>query len=161
MNNSKAYYSAFDTAVYLLNFKNRTRKELTDKLKSKGYSDSEIVDTMDKLTAYNYVNDGNYTLSYIKSNMNKKGKKLICRELMEKGIDKAVIDENFETISEDYGEEDKIEAIYNKRFSEADLYDAKTRNRIFSYFVRRGFSFDKISKIVTKYKKINEFDNCL
>ncbi len=161
MNNSKAYYSAFDTAVYLLNFKNRTRKELTDKLKSKGYSDSEIDDTMDKLTAYNYVNDGNYTLSYIKSNMNKKGKKLICIELMEKGIDKAVIDENFETISEDYGEEDKIEAIYNKRFSEADLYDAKTRNRIFSYFVRRGFSFDKISKIVTKYKKINEFDNYL
>lgn len=161
MNNSKACYSAFDTAVYLLNFKNRTYKELADKLKSKGYSDTEIDNALDKLSSYNYVNDESYTLSYIKSNMNKKGKRLIRRELTEKGIDKAVIDEKFDELSDEYGEEDNIETIFLKRFSEFDLNDVKSNNKIYSYFLRRGFSFDKISKIVTKYKKINEFDNCL
>lgn len=158
---SKAFYSAFDTAVYLLTFKSRTVKEIKDKLKSKGYSETEIDNALEKLLSYNYVNDESYTLSYIKSNIDKKGKKLISRELSEKGIDKVVIDEMFEEFSDEYAEEDKIEDIFIRRFSDSDLFDIKERNKIFSYFMRRGFSFDKISKIVTKYKKNYEFDNYL
>ncbi len=161
MDNSKARYSAFDTAVYLLTFKNRTSKELTDKLKSKGYSDFEIDKAMDKLLEYNFVNDESYTLSYIKSNMNKKGIKLIYKELAEKGIDKSLAEEKIYELSVPEAEEDKIEDIFKKRFISMDLNDIRIRNRIQSYFLRRGFSYEKISKIVKKYRENAEFSQCL
>ncbi|MBQ9232934.1 MAG: regulatory protein RecX [Lachnospiraceae bacterium] len=161
MNDSKASYSAFDTAVYLLTFKSRTSKELTDKLKNKGYSDCEIDKAMNKLLEYNFVNDDSYTLSYIKSNIDKKGKKLILRELSEKGIDKSIIEETMEELSILEIEEEKIDIIFKKRFSDSDLNDIRVRNRVQSYFLRRGFSYEKISKIVKKYREKDEIDNCL
>lgn len=156
MNNSKACYSAFDTAVYLLTFKNRTTKEIADKLKSKGYSDCEIDKAMDKLLEYNFVNDESYTLSYIKSNMNKKGKKLIYRELENKGINKSLAEEKINELSVSDMEESYIDNIFKKRFMTADLNDIKVRNRIQSYFLRRGFSYEKISKIVKNYRENDE-----
>lgn len=161
MNNSKACYSAFDTAVYLLTFKSRTSKEIVDKLKSKGYSDCEIDKAMDKLLEYNFVNDESYTLSYIKSNMNKKGKKLIYRELENKGINKSLAEEKINELSVSDMEESYIDNIFKKRFMTADLNDIKVRNRIQSYFLRRGFSYEKISKIVKKYRENDEISESL
>ncbi len=161
MNNSKACYSAFDTAVYLLTFKSRTSKEIVDKLKSKGYSDCEIDKAMDKLLEYNFINDENYTLSYIKSNVNKKGIKLIYRELAEKGIDKSLAEEKACELSVADMEEEKIEDIFKRRFISFDLSDIKARNRVQSYYLRRGFSFEKISKIVKKYRENDEISESL
>ncbi|MBQ9278978.1 MAG: regulatory protein RecX [Lachnospiraceae bacterium] len=161
MNNSKACYSAFDTAVYLLTFKSRTSKEIVDKLKSKGYSDCEIDKAMDKLLEYNFINDESYTLSYIKSNVNKKGIKLIYRELAEKGIDKSLAEEKADELSAADMEEEKIEDIFKRRFISSDLSDIKVRNRVQSFFLRRGFSFEKISKIVKKYREIDEINESL
>ncbi len=153
MNNSKAGYLAFDTAVYLLTYKNRTKREIADKLKEKGYSEAEIDKALKKLTEYNFVNDESYTLSYIKSNMNKKGKKLICMELAQKGIDKDTTEAKLEELCVYEREEENIDAIFQKRFVNSDLEDMKVRNKILSYFLRRGFSLDKISKIVKNYRE--------
>ena len=37
-------YSAFDTAIYYLTFRDRSRKELCDKLTEKGYEEAEIAE---------------------------------------------------------------------------------------------------------------------
>lgn len=161
MNNSKAGYSAFDTAVYLLTFKNRTIKEITDKLKDKGYSEAEIDKTVNKLIEYGFVDDENYTLLYIKSNLDKKGEKLISRELEQKGIDRDLIKDKIEELEISEMEEEKIETIFNKRFLNMNLDDIKTRNKIFSFFLRRGFAYEKISKIVKNHKESYERDICL
>ncbi len=161
MNNSKAGYSAFDTAVYLLTFKNRTIKEITDKLKDKGYSETEIEKTVNKLIEYGFVDDENYTLLYIKSNLDKKGEKLISRELEQKGIDRELIKDKIEELEISEMEEEKIETIFNKRFINMNLDDIKTRNKIFSFFLRRRFAYEKISKIVKNHKESYERDICL
>ncbi len=158
MNNSKAKYTAFDTAVYLLTYKNRTVKEIEDKLVSKGYSEAEIDKAINKLKEYSFVDDENYTLLYIKSNFNKKGEKLIRRELEQKGIERELIRTKIDELEISEKEEEKIEAIFNKRFINLNLDDIKIQNKIYSFFLRRGFSYGKISKIVKNHKEMHEID---
>ncbi len=158
MNNSKAKYTAFDTAVYLLTYKNRTVKEIEDKLKSKGYSETEIDKAVKKLKEYSFVDDENYTLLYIKSNLDKKGEKLIRRELEQKGIERELIRTKIDELEISEKEEEKIEAIFNKRFINMNLDDIKIQNKIYSFFLRRGFSYDKIGKIVKNHKELHERD---
>ena len=150
MKKSKVTYSAFDTAAYYITFKDRTEKEVKDKLKEKGYSSQDIEESIDKLKEYGYLNDENYTLSYIKSNINKKGVRLISMELAQKGINKETISEQFEDVSID--EVGVIEDVLFRRYRNIDINDDTQKRRVYGYFIRRGFKQEAISKAIRNYK---------
>lgn len=151
MESSKAKYSAFDTAVYYLTFKGRTKKEVYDKLKEKGYCSSEIDASISKLEEYGYIDDESYTLSYIKGNLSKKGKKRIKMELLQKGINKTIVESGLEEMTGN--EDDVVEEIFRRRFSSINCSEPKEQRRVFSYFARRGFRHESIRKILNSYGK--------
>lgn len=151
MYESKARYSAFDTAVYYITFKDRTVKELCDKLADKGYSSEEIKESIELLCEYGYLNDTNYTLSYIKANSSKKGFNRIRMELVNKGIDRDVISEVSEEIC--FNEVDAITDMLNRRYSSMDFSDEKELRRMYGFFARRGFRYENIMKAVDNFKK--------
>lgn len=74
-------YSAFDTAIYYLTFRDRSRKELCDKLAEKGYEEAEIAEAVEKLMSYGYIDDERYASSYIRNQMRAKGRRRITMEL--------------------------------------------------------------------------------
>jgi regulatory protein len=146
---SNTTYSAFDTAAYFLSFKDRTVKELSDKLKEKGYDAEEIEEAISKMTDYGYLDDEKYAKMYFKANMNRKGISLIRRELFSKGIDKSVVHSILENGEVDLDSETKaVRGIYNRRFSDLDISDDRQKRKIYSYFQRRGFSFDVINRVL-------------
>lgn len=151
----KNNYSAFDTAVYYLGFKDRTEYEIAAKLKERGYSELDIAEALSKLISYGYVDDSRYVRAYFKDNAAKKGIRLIRTELSGKGINRDIINANIDEIvyEQDIDEADIVDSIYNKRFSAIDLNDDRQYRRVYSYFLRRGFSNDIISKIVAKHRK--------
>lgn len=155
MGYSKARYSAFDTGLYYITFKDRTLKEIRTKLKEKGYSDSEIDEAVLKLQEYGYINEENYAFSYIKSNISKKGTRRIARELSGKGLDKDIITAQLDMF--DNSEEDVICNMLNSRFSTVDFEDDRQVRRIYSFFARRGFSYGSISNALSKYRKNTNF----
>lgn len=139
-------YSAFDTALYYLSFKDRTIKELSDKLNEKGYSEEDISIAIDKLLYYEYLNDKSYALSYIKGNIKKKGIKLITNELMSKGIAKQdILDALDELEVFDLDEGSIVRDIFDRRFTDVDMSDQKQRRRVIAYFLRRGFSYEAVN----------------
>ena len=144
----KAYnkrYTAFDTAIYYISLKDRTTKEIYNKLEDKGYGEDEINTAIGKLLYYRYLDDKKYALSYIKSNIDKKGIRLITSELMAKGVDKQDILEVLEEI--DVDEASTVREIYNRRFVDMDIKDQRQRRKVVSYFLRRGFTYDTINII--------------
>lgn len=151
MNNSKVRYSAFDTALYYITFKDRTKKEISTKLKEKGYSDLDIEEAILKLKEYGYINEENYAFSYIKSNITKKGSKLISMELMNKGVSNEIIKEQLLEFEE--REEDVIGNILESRYAETDFSDERALRRVYSYFARKGFRYDSISNALSFYRK--------
>lgn len=149
MKESKAKYSAFDTAAYFLSFRDRSAKEIEDKLKEKGYSSDEIEEAVRKLKTYGYINDENYALSYIKSNMRKKGSKLIAIELNRKGIDKDTISNQIDCV--DIDEKQAILDVIERKYS--NLEDEKVRRRAYAYFMRKGYKSEDISNAFSNYMK--------
>lgn len=148
---TKACYSAFDTAIYYLTFRDRSRKELITKLKEKGYSESEIEDTVEKLLRYGYLNDERYALSYIKSHIQSRGRKRITLELSGKGVDSETTRELFSDFSLD--ETDTILQLIEKRYSNLDFDEETQVRRMYAFFARRGFRYEDIRRAVSKYRK--------
>lgn len=153
MGYSRAESSAFDTAVHYITFRDRTLKEVHNKLVEKGYSDHDIEEAIAKLKYYGYVDDEHYALSYIRSNAEKKGVKRIKVELSQKGISSDVISQTLEESEID--EVNVIEELLERRYSTTDISDEKARRRIYSFFARRGFSYENISRALSNYKKMS------
>ena len=71
-----------EKAVSYLNSRPRTRQELIRHLKDKGFSENEILETVDELEQYHYIDDLAYSRMYFEYGFQKgRGRMRIRREL--------------------------------------------------------------------------------
>ncbi len=140
-----------DYSLRLIEFRDRTQKELCDKLKEKGYSENDIDDEIEFLKSYGYINDARFAEHYIHDaiNLKKWGKIRIRTELIRKGIDRDIIDDSIEEAFLDI-EDDRVFSQMQIRFKNSDFSNIKERTRIFNFFMRRGFSAEEIKGAMNK-----------
>ena len=142
-----SYEASLEKGIFLLSLRDRTKKELQQKLNEK-YRNSRMVEkSVLKLVELGYINDKEYAVSYI---MNKKyGKQRIAYNLMQKGIERETIEEAYFSIEEEYDkniEDEKLEKAIEKNIK-------KEENKLIQYLVRQGFS---LNKVLSKYKEFKE-----
>lgn len=140
---------AFTSALRLLSYRARTQSELIMRLKQKLYSDSAITEVIDKLKGLGYLNDQKFTREYVEARTLVKpmGKIRLKNELVLKGVDKSIIENTLDNISE----EDEIESaisLAQRRIAKADKADDKLKERISAFLNRRGFSWETINKVL-------------
>ena len=72
-------------------------------------------------------------------------------ELLHKNISSDVINDAYDAFyeDEDYDEDEVIRSILDKKYKGADLSDIKTKTKVLSYFMRKGFSVDKVNNHLT------------
>lgn len=132
-------------ALRLITHKDRTEKELRTKLNEKGYDENTIEDEIAFLKDYGYINDQDYARRFINDalNLKKWGKIRVISELSRRGIDREVIDSAVENA---FLEEDgnRVKEQIEIRFKNSDFSNIKERNRIFNYFLRRGYTAEEI-----------------
>lgn len=136
--------SCRDCALRLIAFKDRTEKEITDKLAQKGYTAEQIAEETEFLRAYGYIDDDRYAKRFASdcAAIKKWGAGRIARELVRRGIDRTAARAAAEAAA---NENDGILCEeMKKRFANADLKNPRERGKIFAYFARRGFSAEKI-----------------
>ena len=140
-----------DYALRLIEFRDRTEKELREKLTKKGYGEEQIEDTVEFLKNYGYIDDARYATHFINDaiNIKKWGKIRIRTELLHKGIDREVVDFAIEDAFSEV-DDDRVLTEMKKRFSNSDFSNMKERNRIFGFFTRRGFTPDEIKGAMNK-----------
>ena len=101
-----------ESAVRYLNVKPRTRQQVMQYLKRKGFEDGEIKDTVDELEARRYINDLDYSIMYFEYGFEKgRGISRIKRELAEKGVPTDIISAAFDELDDvpdQYSEAQKI-----------------------------------------------------
>ncbi|MBP2071659.1 MULTISPECIES: RecX family transcriptional regulator [Thermoanaerobacterium] len=132
--------SAYNDSLKFLSYSMRTKKELIDKLKLKGYDDSIINNVLEKLIQQRYIDDEYYTELYIKEKKERLYSKYrIYHELYRKGIDPSIIASKLDQLYED--EIDTIKKlIIKKRISTNDKLKIK------NYLFRKGFMIEDINK---------------
>ena len=152
--------NARDYALYLIEFRDRTEKELREKLTAKGYSEEHIEDTAEFLKSYGYLDDKRYASHFIHDaiNLKKWGKIRIRTELLRKGIDREAVEFAIEDAFSEI-EDDRVLSIMEKRFKDSDYSNMKERTRIFNFFMRRGFTPDEIKGAMNKMSSFRDIDS--
>ena len=143
-------------AINYIAFKMRTFGEVRRKLILEKINPDVIEKTIVYLETLGYIDDEDYAKKYIMDRIRLKprSKKEIYYELINKGIDRDIIDNS---INELMNDEFEIACkIFNKRFINYDLKDIKVHNKIYTYFSSKGFSEEIINKTISFYKNINE-----
>ena len=134
-----------DYALKVIEFKDRTEKEIREKLTQKGYDENITEDEIAFLKDYGFINDLRYAQRFVSDaiNLKKWGKARIRAELLRKGVDREIIDNTVEDAFIDV-DDDRLLKEMQRRFKNSDLSNIKERTRIFNFYMRRGFSPDEI-----------------
>ena len=157
-----SYEAALEKGIFLISLKDRTKKELYKKLEEKYQNKNSIKKAIKKLEELGYINDLDYSISYIKNK--KYGKNRITYNLIQKGIEKKIVELAYEELETEENIDDKrLETLIKKNekklaYKNSDLKkeeylkQLKEEQKFIQFLARQGFSLDKIFEKIKEYK---------
>lgn len=142
-------------AFLLLKFRQRSEKELEQRLKRKKFSEEIIRKTVEFLREKEFLNDNLFAKSWIESRIKRPfGLRRIKEELKVKGIDKQIIEEKISEVKENYSEEAVVEQLARMRLGKLKGIQAlAVRRRVYAYLIRRGFSPEAVTEVINQLCK--------
>ncbi len=138
---------AWESALRLLTYRERSRKELRDKLAGKKYSPEAVDATIAKLEHLDLIDDEKFARLWVNSRVNFKPRAawLIGRELREKGIDPETAGRVLDEMIPPERERAAARELAGRRVRHYQTEPPETaRRKLFSYLARRGFSSETI-----------------
>lgn len=138
---------AREKALYLLEHRNHSKKELTEKIARTAASREAAQAATDRMEELGLLNDEAYARDLARELVVRKryGALRVRQELRQKGIDNELIDE----LLEQYGSEEtaleNIQAVLEKKYAGWED-DEKVRRRAFAALQRLGYSYDLIRR---------------
>lgn len=141
---------AKEKALWLISYRDHSKKELTDKIKRTCDEESaeKAVERMEEL---GLVNDEAYAQRYAKKLLFSKhmSKNAAIYELSRKGIDKELAEEILENTEVD--ERNQIRQVIDKKYR--NLSDEKIRRRAVSALQRLGYRWNDIRSVLEEYSE--------
>lgn len=162
MEPDEEFRRAWESGLRLLTYRERSRKELREKLTGKKYSPETVSAVIEKLERLELLDDEKFARLWVNSriNFNPRSAWLIAGELRRKGIAE-------ETARRVLGEmlppEREREAARELAESRARLYRSEppptARRKLFAFLARRGFPSDLVLAIVNETVPENDPDS--
>ena len=153
---AKEIQRAIAKAMQLLLYRQRTEKELREKLREKEFSSDAEEAAVGYVSSFGYLDDRRYAEVYLHSQKGKKSRAMIRRELKGKGVSAEWIDLAFEEDPEDEG--DMIYALLCRRSGAPHKMDEKELRRNTQYLARKGFSAADIVRQIRRFQQAEQ--NC-
>ena len=135
-------------AMHLLNDMGRTESQLRTKLLRNDYPSDIVEEAIAYVKSFGYINDAEYTRSFIENRKEKKSKKEIYAALCQKGLPKDLIETALEECYADDDSIGAIEAIVRKKKFDPKSTDYKEMQKMMGYLVRKGFRYDDIRQVI-------------
>ena len=141
---------AIQKAMRLLVVRDRSEKELRERLAREGYLVTEIDAALNYVKSFGYINDRRYAENYVMSAGGKKSKAVLRLFLQEKGIDETIIETALEILPAE--ETELIRQLLMKKAGQPHRMDEKELRRAYGYLARKGFSSGDIWKVFREYQ---------
>lgn len=139
--------TARECALSLLEWSDRTEREMRRKLAEREYRPEEIDEALGFLKEYRYIDDEAYAVRYARSHAEGKSVRQIRASLEQKGVDRAWIDLALEATEVD--EESQIYTyIRRKGYRPGERMEAAACRKLTGALSRRGFSYDSIRRVI-------------
>ncbi|CAI6033594.1 Regulatory protein RecX [Paenibacillus sp. JJ-100] len=138
-------------SLRFLEFKQRTRHELGQKLKQKEFAPPIIEEVLDRLEQEKLVDDDLFAKEWTRQRMEgqRKGKLWIKQELRQKGIANELIAEVLDEVSPD-AELETAMVAGRKKWKQVRGDVQEKKRKTFPYLMRRGFSMDMVRRVVNR-----------
>jgi regulatory protein len=156
---------AKEIAYRFISYKPRTLKEVSDKLKAKGFQSDLVSKVVEELRNYGFINDLEYARNFVLNRSRSKtlGELALRRELLSKGISSEIVDEVLserENLIDEFeialdlaqGKLKQIKSL-KKRKKGRDEY----KRRIYEFLLRRGFKLETINRVMREV--FDDFEN--
>lgn len=128
--------------VFILKSRDKTEKELSDKLSLAGYP-KEVVDYgVSWAKQHNFINDIRYLEIFVDSESRKSGERKLRYDLKRKGFSEEDIEEVLERTTID--EEAQISELLKKKGYVPKECSRKEAQKILASIVRKGYSYSKV-----------------
>lgn len=136
---------ATEKAMNHLSATMKTKKQMSDFLSGKGYTQAVIDYVIQKLESYGYIDDFAYCRAYVGS-VSGKGKAAIRAALYKRGASREAIDEALDEVEEDSGEALAVARKYlrGKQLTRENMAKA------LRHLIARGYDYDTAKSAVSE-----------
>ena len=154
---------AMKAALRLLRVRPRTGGELRRELVRRKHRAEAVTTVLADLDSKGILDDRLFARLWIKERIEKKGfgKRRIASELLSKGVDRSIVDEEIEA---GFDEEDELriaERAASKRLRKLGPVSLETRKRrIYTYLLRNGFSSDIAGEATRSAMELLSGEDC-
>jgi regulatory protein len=135
-----------ERAFRLLNFRDRSVQEMTERLLKLGYDLTLVEETVGELVAENTLDDRRFSRAFTDdyTNLKPKGNLFLRRELKHKKVAAEIIEE----LTKTRDEKNLIRKLVAAKLGRYDRLDPKDRQKIIRYLAYRGFAFNNILDVL-------------
>jgi regulatory protein len=131
-------------AVWLLSQQARTEKEIRDRLEKKGCDEETVLEVMEALHRWGYLDDAGLAARWTESRGRTRGKRALVFELRKKGVDEETVKSTLETRTEEDETEACLRAAKRKVGERPKDASREAQARLAAFLQRRGFGWDAI-----------------
>jgi regulatory protein len=142
---------ARESALTLLDYKERTRKELERRLLQKGYPEDVVALVIEKLENIGLVNDERFASDWVASRVERRptGKSRMAWDLRLKGIAPEIVEEAIDQVDEEKELEMALE-LARKKVGGEGPQGPDERRKLIGFLQRRGFHWEIVSKVLDR-----------
>jgi regulatory protein len=139
---------AYLSALKLLNYRARTRKEIGQKLKEKGYDPDQIDLVVERLANVGLVEDTRYAQMWVenRNEYHPRSQRFIQMEMKHKGIEDDVIRNALESSADDLELATRAAKQQLRKYEHLEW--SEFRQKLGAFLMRRGFSYGTIAPVV-------------
>jgi len=140
---------AYEKAIRFIEYRPRSVLEVHDRLVRYGVEIKVIEKVTIRLQVENVLDDTKFAMLWVENRraFRPRGKLLLHKELVEKGIDDSDIENALSEVDE---LPDALQLVYSKLSKYDGLSSDSFRNKIWSLLTRRGFDYSVINDVISE-----------
>lgn len=146
-------YRIKEAAFQLLDYRQRSQREMMIRLRKKGWAQEEITPVIEELIELGYLNDLEFAraFSHDKVKLRKIGPIALRYELYKTGVDKEIIDNVVDEIYEQFPVDSLVQSILKKKgINSGKQLDKKEKKKLVDLLRRKGFNWADIEPFISQ-----------
>ncbi len=143
---------AMARALNLLSYRDRSNREIRQRLGRFGYADETVELVVARLEELGYLDDEQYARNLAREKARKYGPRRVYGDLRKGGLDEATA---WEVVEEEFSgrsESDEAFEAAARRYNSREGSDAQAR-RVYGFLMRRGYSAEVCAEVARRYRE--------
>lgn len=153
---SELLSKARERALTFLDYRARSKAEISGRLAKAGYDENIIEETLAYLVRLGLVDDQEFARAWIGHRAAGMGRTRIKWELRQKGVADEIAEEVLQSVDPETEFESALSLAMSRWDKDRDTDEYAKRRRLASYLQRRGYNWEIIKRVISRLSEEND-----